>query len=272
MNAFMLISVVVLMTTDFLVLLHVLPGFLKFLPESISGVALLLVIALGVRDRFRYLAPGYWFMFGTMIALIICGVIANNVGAGPLLTGMRGYIRALPFFFLPIVYAFTDRQIKTQLKFVLALALLQVPITILQRYTSLAAGNSTGDRTSGTLVSSGYLSIFLICCACVLTAYYLRKRIGLSLFLPLFLLLLFPTMINETKVTIIVLPVGLLGTFIFGSERGQRLKNGLIATGVLIVFSAIFVPIYDYLVVQGHGEHNPKITDFFTNENRVDRY
>jgi len=106
----------------------------------------------------------------------------------------------------------------------------------------------------------------------VLTAYYLRKRIGLSLFLPLFLLLLFPTMINETKVTIIVLPVGLLGTFIFGSERGQRLKNGLIATGVLIVFSAIFVPIYDYLVVQGHGEHNPKITDFFTNENRVDRY
>jgi len=45
----------------------------------------------------------------------------------------------------------------------------------------------------------------------------------------------------------------------------------LVAVGLLTVFGAIFVPVYDYLVVQGHGFHNPTIGDFVSG-NRMTKY
>jgi hypothetical protein len=211
-------------------------------------------------------------VFGGLVLTMSCGILANQVDSGPLFGGLRNYLRAMPLFFLPVAYAFEDRQLRKQLNLLFGICLLQCPLALYQRLSTLARGNQTGDETAGTLISSGILSLFLVCAGCVLTAAFLRKRISLKLFLPLFLLLVAPTMINETKVTLVVLPLGLLMTLAMGSHPGARLRNTFLAVCLLGIFGAIFVPVYDYFVSQGHGFHNPKIGELLSNQGRVGRY
>ena len=87
--------------------------------------------------------------------------------------------------------------------------------------------------------------------------------------IPLLLVVLIPTTVNETKATIVLLPLGLLATFIVASASNRRLRNGLIAVTALSLFGSIFVPVYDYYVKPrwGYG-----IVEFFTMEGRLEGY
>ena len=82
----------------------------------------------------------------------------------------------------------------------------------------------SGDDVRGTIMDSGILSMFLICVALVLTGMMLKRRISIFWYAVGFLLLLFPTTINETKVTVLFVPFGLFVTLVMGAERGKRLR------------------------------------------------
>jgi len=91
----------------------------------------------------------------------------------------------------------------------------------------------------------------------------MRRRISRTTFLVLFVILLVPTTINETKATLLLLPIGLFVAFLLASERGKRLQVTLSALALLTVFGSIFVPVYDYF----NRVNNPypfTISDFFT--------
>jgi len=272
MNNYMLLLIFLTSTAEYFVALKWLPHPFKYVPEVMAAMLLLVVVVLGARNRFRYVRPAYWLAFGSMALCMVCSAIINHVDAGPLFAGLRNYLRAIPFFFLPTVYLFTEAQIRSQLKLLTGLCLIQGPIAIYQRMHTLARGNSTGDATAGTLVYSGLLSIFLVCSAGILTAFMLRKRIAWQRFLPLFLLMIFPTTINETKVTVFILPLCFMIVFLAGSPAGLRFKNAIVALFLLVMFGSIFVPIYDYLAAQGHGHHNPPITEFLSNEHQMGKY
>jgi hypothetical protein len=122
----------------------------------------------------------------------------------------------------------------------------------------------------GTLMGSGLLSIFLISVTCVLTAMLLRKRIGLGTYILLLLLVLIPTTMNETKATIVLLPIGLLATFLAGSRPGTRIKNMVVASSLVVVCGGLFVTIYDY-----YASLKPNATgivDFFMDDKKFTRY
>jgi hypothetical protein len=249
-----------------------LPGQAKYIPELIGGAALLYVVALGIKERFRFVRPAYWIILGFLALSVAASVVANGVEPGPLFSGIRGYLRAMPWFFVPAVFAFTEKHLQTQFLWLLAICVLQVPLAIEQRiYT---AGNYfgfvavTGDWTTGTLMQSGFLSIFLVAAACVVAALTLRQMLPKGRGLLLFLLLLVPTMINETKVTLIVLPIGLMLTFLAAARPGERLKQMVFATGALAVFLAAFIPTYNWLM-EGR-EYGFTVTEFFTE--RIDEY
>jgi len=132
----------------------------------------------------------------------------------------------------------------------LAISLAQVPIAFEQRVTSAVKGRGidiSGDYTSGTLLASSILSIFLICAICVVTAYFMRGRLKAWQFVMLVLLLFLPTTINETKGTLFLLPIGLSVVFLVGMRKGFRLK----AIGWLVLVTATtvasFWTMYDYL-------------------------
>ena len=270
MHAFILDIFCCAMLGDYLIQLLALPSITRFLPELLSGIVILYVLVAGTRDRFRLVAPKYWLVFGALAVVILCGIINNNPGSGPVISGMRFYFRAAPMFFLPAVLPISDGALKRQLKLLLGLAFLQLPISGYQRWIVMSQGRFSGDSVQGTLMDSGILSMFLICAVLLFTGLLLKRRISKLQYAILFFVLLFPTTINETKVTVVFLPLGLLVTLVVGAEPGKRLRYVGLAFAFLVAFGAIFVPIYNAL--EEHNHYKVEILDFFTNSEALDKY
>ena len=270
MQLFILIVMGLVTTSDFIVQSLDLPQVLHFIPEMLSLLLIVYIFIAGTRNRFELVATKYWLMFGALAVVILCGILNGNPGAGPVITGMRFYLRALPMFFLAAVAPVGEDQLRKQLKLLLAVGLLQLPVAIYQRWVIYSADRFSGDDVRGTVQDSGILSMFLISAALVLLGMMLKRRIGKLWFTVLFFLLLFPTTINETKVTVIFLPLGLMLALIIGAEPGKRLRYGALTLIALLAFGAIFVPIYDAL--EQHNHYKVKLLDFFTDEQRLDAY
>lgn len=269
MHTLILMLIIAALTFDYLAETGLAPGLLAYTQELLSLIAAIYVVAGGVRDRFRFVRADYWVLFGALAFVVVAGAFVNSMDSGPLFAGMRTYLRALPLFFLPAVFLIDDRKLRQQLLLVLVLALVQVPLAVYQRMTVWAKGHISGDWVIGTIMNSGVLSIFLICVACVLTGMYLRKRLRFLPYAVLVLVILIPTTVNETKATIFLAPLGLLVTFLAGSDPGKRARNTTVAVLVIAAFTAIFIPVYDYYVKPrwGYG-----IIDFFMMEGRLEGY
>lgn len=272
MQGVLMLIVCCVMTSDFLVRTFSLPGALHFLPEVLSAAVVLYVAIVGTRDRFRLVAPKYWLVFGAFALVIVCGIINNAPGAGPMLSGARFHLRAFPLFLLAAVAPPSEKQLKRLLKLVFVFAAIQVPLTVKQRWVVQSEGRHTGDEVWGTVMDSGILSIFLICVALVLTGLRLRKRIGTFAYAVLAFLILIPTTINETKGTLVMLPFGIMFTLIAGTERGKRLRYAGLATLGLAAFVAFFIPVYNMMEVHNPFKNEKDITNYFTNEKQLERY
>ena len=244
------------------------PGWLPYTQEIAALVAAVVVVGAGVHQRFRDVRPIYWLVFGALAVDVLCGLIVNAVDAGPMFAGVRHYLRAIPFFFLPAVVAFSEQQVRRQIFLILGFSLIQLPLALDQRLKTFAAGYLSGDRTFGTLMSSGHLSIFLICVASVIFAFYVRRRLRFIPMLILLAIVVAPTMLNETKVTIFLVPMALFAVGVVGATE-NRLRKTVLALATSAVFIVAFVPVYDYFMKPrwGYG-----IVEFFTMEGRVEGY
>lgn len=244
------------------------PSALAYSQELLALAAGAIVVVAGVQQRFVNVLAAYWFVFAGLIVTLVCGVLTNSVDAGPIFAGLRSYLRAIPFFFLPAVVAFTPRQIKSQLVLVLLFALAQLPISLDQRLSTFARGYFSGDRTIGTLSDSAFLSIFLICVASMLLAFVARGLLSKKWAFVLLPLVLAPTMYNETKATLILLPAAIFAVFVLGAttNRFKRIVVTLVGTGL---FLAAFVPTYDYFMKPRYGYG---LIEFLTMEGRVENY
>jgi hypothetical protein len=272
MQVLVLLIICCVTLNDFLIKLFDLPAVVHFLPEVLSGIVALYVATVGTRDGFRSVAPKYWFAFGAFAVLVVCGVINNGTGTGPMLSGMRFYLRAIPLFFLPAVLPMSEQHLKRQLDLLLGLAFLQLPIAIYQRWVVLSEGRYTGDSVTGTLTDSGVLSIFLICVVLVLTGLLLKRRIGKLKYALVIALILIPSAINETKGTLVLLPVGIMVTLIMGGEQGKRLRYATFALLGLVGFGAFFIPVYNMMEAHNPYKIEKDITNYFTNEKELSRY
>jgi cell division protein FtsW (lipid II flippase) len=246
-----------------------LPDKADFGLELFGVLALLYVVFAGLRSRFELVRPAYWLVFGALAVTASCGILAAATEPGPIFAGLRNYLRALPWFFVPAVFLYSERDVRKQLKVLLGVAVVQVPIAVWQRLESGGSGMS-GDYITGTIHISSILSIFLICAACLLAGLAIRKHLKWLSFWVLISLILTPTTINETKGTLILLPIGLLMTYLVAARRGQRLKQMFIAVWALVIFGAAFVPAYDYF--ENQQERPRPIAEFVTQEGRLKNY
>lgn len=247
MNLAIYALLIVASTFDWLRSIHVLPNFAPYTVEALELIVVFYALFTGVQTRFQNIRASYALTYGFLALVMLCGSLANTIAVGPAFAGVRIYARAIPMFFLPSVFAIQDKALRRQFLLILFICILQLPIAISQRWHNYGHVYASGDRTFGTMMLSGWLSIFLICAACVLTGLWMRKRIRLILYLPLLFLILAPTMINETKVTLFLVPIGLVATFVAGSNRGVRLRNSVLAVFVSLLFLAVFVPVYDWM-------------------------
>jgi hypothetical protein len=244
------------------------PTSIAYAQELLAVVAVLVVVVGGVQQRFGDVAASYWFLFGALAVTVVCGLLTNGVESGPIFAGLRAYLRAIPLFFLPAVVLFTPRQVKAQLLLVLAFAVAQLPIALDQRLNTFARGYFSGDRTVGTLTDSGFLSVFLISVAAVLFAFFVRGRLSRLWTTILLPIVLAPTLFNETKASLFLVPIAVIAVVVVGATK-NRWRKFVVASMSVAVFVAAFVPIYDYFMKPRYGYG---IVEFFTMEGRVENY
>ncbi len=258
MNKLACSSFLALFFLDYLAFgLKVLPRAISWAPEILS-LLILAVLALYLAKGYKIaLDKKYLVLLSLYLFLILAGIVINGLSFTTIFVGARVYLKHLPYFLLPAVACFTDSQLKKQLKLLFFLLVLQCPISLFQRFIQFRKDLS-GDAISGTLGLSGTLSAVMLCSIAVLFAFYLKKKISLRFFLIAALCLFLPTTINETKVTLLLLPIAILVPVLF-TYQGSRLKAFFVACTAGCLLVGVFVPIYDSVAIPGQG-----IMDMFT--------
>ncbi|MFU8814054.1 MAG: hypothetical protein ACNA7W_01835 [Pseudomonadales bacterium] len=229
-------------------------------PDALSVIATILVLGRLVRTK-RFDVNVKYLVFFLLFAIhLVNGAIINDAAAGGLVAGLRVYLKFLPFFFVPIVYEFSDREMKGLMLLLLGVLILQLPISVLQRWV-LFPDKATGDVVRGSVETGAFLSIILVCAISVLFALYLKKMIRAWTFGWLFLLLFLPTTLNETKGTIILFPFA-LGVPVLLMEGRKRFQGAVLVAAIGAVALGLFSFLYQYTQVKFVGQDDT-ITDFF---------
>lgn len=268
MNKLLYVLFISIFSLEFLSLqIGLLSRYITWLPELLSMLTMLIILArvtVGYGEKFSPICGFFLILF---LSNIIIGVMVNHMSAGPLIAGIRTYLKFIPFFILPFVYHFSSHQISNQLKLLLFLFIIQAPISLYQRLV-LSKGLLTGDLVRGTLATSGQLTVILVCAIAILMTFYLAKRISLRSFIIIFSLLFLPMTLNETKSTIIFLPIAVVLP-IFLSSTEIKLRQVFPIILLIILAGTVFVFIYDYFMRPkwGYG-----IIDFLFMEGRAEGY
>ena len=113
----------------------------------LSAVVAVYVVFAGVRTRFEAVRGVYSLLFGSVGLIIACGLIANAVGTGPTIAGMRYALRAVPFFLLAAVYHIRNRN-WSQLKLLTGSDSTATALAVYQRYALLQQGPDSQVTTS----------------------------------------------------------------------------------------------------------------------------
>ncbi len=269
MNKFIYLLFLSIFLFDYLSSLGIFSRYITWFPELLSLLAILIIatrVTVGYGVRFPSTCSVFLIL---LLSNIIIGVVINHVSAGTLIAGIRIYLKFIPFFILPFIYSFSEKQINKQLTLLLFLFIIQAPISLYQRLV-LSTGllSLTGDLVKGTFSSSGHLTVALTCAIAILMSFFLKKRIGFKLFIVIFSLLFIPMTLNETKSAIIFLPIAFILPIYFSSED-IKVRQLVPLIALIILAGTTFVFIYDHFMRPrwGYG-----IIDFLFMEGRAEGY
>lgn len=226
----------------------ILPNAAKWLVE-LTSIAVVPVIFLYYAITKKFMArPGYFIAIFMLFLVAFTGSVVNQSSAAALIMGFRHHFKYLPFFILPMVCLFSEKEIKNILLLLGGLLLLQLPVTLFQRFVMFSSV-TTGDVVGGTIASSGVVSVLMVSAISLLYSLYLSKQITTKKMLVVAFCFFIPTTINETKATFILLPLGLLLATILYGDKNMLLKMKKLALyGLLsVLFVSAFIYMYDIL-------------------------
>ncbi|MGR9115428.1 MAG: hypothetical protein ACU85E_06655, partial [Gammaproteobacteria bacterium] len=268
MNKLLYLLFLSIFVLDYLsIKLHLISRYVSWLPEIFSILILFIIPARFMLLGGKNIPPKCAFFLILFLFNVIIGIIINIEPAGPLIAGLRAYLKPIPFFVLPFVYRFSTEQINNQLKLLLFLFVIQAPVSLYQRLVQ-SKDLLTGDLVTGTLNSSGHLTVMLTCAIAILMSFYLAKRITITRFIIIFSLLFIPMTINETKSTLILLPTALMLPMLLSSSN-VNIKQYIPMMIIGVLTGIAFVFVYDYFMRPrwGYG-----LLDFLTMEGRAESY
>ena len=226
---------------------QLLSPYFVLIPELLSTIVMIIVLLRlmnGTRVNFDW---RYGLFIAVLLFTIAFGWAVQDVPTGAMLAGSRAYFKFLPFFLLPAVHQFTKKQLRVQLGLLFVLALLQTPLAFYQRFIEFGNDMHTGDPVRGTLTASSSMSLLMLIALTGVVISYLRGRLRIGAMVLLAAWLFSSTTINETKATLVLLPLALLvPAFLMGRRDVVRRLLPLAAVGALAVVA--FVGVYNYLI------------------------
>lgn len=235
--------------------------YFVLIPELLSGIVMIVVLLRlmnGTRVSFDW---RYGLFILVLLFAIAFAWAVQDVPTGAMLAGARAYFKFLPFFLLPAVHRFTPQQLRVQLGLLLALALLQTPLAFYQRFIEFGDDFHTGDPVRGTLTASSSMSLLMLIAVTGVVIAYLRGRLRIGAMLLLAAWMFSSTTINETKATLVLLPVALLmPALLMGRRDLLRRLLPLAAVGALAITA--FVGVYNYFIQ--FRQYPDSLGDFFS--------
>lgn len=226
--------------------LNILPGPAVLIFELISGFSFLAAMIYASYYKVIFITPKYLILFLAVCLHFLVGVVINSVDPYVIISGIRNYLKYTPLFLLPLVYAYSDKEISGQLKFLVVLCLLQFPLVVIQFFIL----GWHPDIVAGTLGIGSIMSMIMVCAIAILTAFYLRGRISAQVFLVLGLLLFIPTTLNESKGTIIMLALGLIVIMLGARVKKSRI---LVMAGAATIMISSFIVIYNVMFAEDYA-------------------
>ena len=149
--------------------LGMLPRYATYYVELYAVIIMAAVIYFAVTDRRIDIDARSATILGFLIAVLLGSAAINTVLPEVLVGGFRSHFKFLPFFLLPLVFRFSDEEIRRQLFVLLGLSCFQTLVATYQKFVQFG-DLRTGDVIGGTLGrhASGVLSVWLACMiACV---------------------------------------------------------------------------------------------------------
>jgi len=275
MQKLVLLLIPLIVLTEGVVQNTPLPGSLRLLPDLLAGIALLLVIKEVATKGTLYLSGGFALLIGLILVSIGFGLIAAQSEIGPIISGLRTYGHFVPFFLIPLVYKFEERELKIQLVLLLALLLLQFPVTVMQRFVWFAG--LSGDFARGTVATGSFNAMVLLIGLAVLIGATIKGLIRRSLAIACgFLIFLTPT-IAEVKGAFLLSPIALLAPFIAAPRSVVQIRHIVLAGGLSLFGLAVFGGMF-YLTESTHKKvdqgiaHETNILKFLTDPEALINY
>ena len=258
---------------DFLRVQFGLPKPMVLVPELLSGIALLMVLNGVIKDGIK-LRVGFLLLFVIFVLTVVGGLFVADATAGPLVGGLRFYGKYVPFLLLPLTVNFSEAQIRQQMMLLLAMAMLQFPVTFLQRFI-LYAGHS-GDMARGTFSSGSQNAIVMLSTIACVVAMYHKKLIPGLIAGAVCLLLFLPSTMAEVKGAFVLLPLVLLVPTLFLPKKerssGQFVKMAVVVVLGLVTFSAVYQIAESTRDGRRGDAHRTSIMEFLTDPQKIVKY
>jgi len=272
MKVLISLLLVSIFTLEYLaVKLGVISRYLTLVPDIFSLVILLLVIGRSLVSK-RWQQPvKYRILLIAFILIWMVSAVAESVAPGVLINGMRDYFKFFPLLFLPAVYQFSNRDLVTIIGTFLLLAAVQVPIAFYQRFVQFAGSMHTGDPITGTVTTSSALTIVLCMAIAAVMTLYVNRKINFSIAAMLFVYFVAPTTINETKATIILMPIATIGPFLLVRGVTDKWKKVVPVLVLCTVGVVAFVAVYNTLIEARWWGGGHQLGAFFT-EGHAENY
>jgi len=241
----LLLTFISIYTTGWLAeVMGVIPRQLTWFPDMAS----LLVLGYLLIQFRRQKSWDFLYLLLLLLGLSLIPLLRGETSLIIYLSGLRNYFKFLPFFFLPQVLPIQEyRQFRLYFIYVvIIITLIQIPVAVWQRFITFE-GAQTGDVIGGTLGAnaSGYLSQFMFFTISFFVALYFTRKISLPKLALFSLILLLPTLLNETKVTLILLVM--LGTMLILVRTGIRWEKKVAIAGVALFSIILFNNVYAIL-------------------------
>lgn len=220
------------------------PRQLTWLPEILSLITLLIILILSATNKEIPFKAPYRLVY-IFVLLSFFGIFLNKVSMFVAITGIRNHLTFVPFFLLPFYHQFSEDFIKRFLKFLLFFSFFQCPVAIIQRLTFTS---QSGDLVGGTLgaSTSGVLSLFCAMIIILWTAYYFKIQVKSHYYLLGIFLLFLPMAINETKISLFLIPIVFISMILFIPEARKKIRYFLGLLLLIILLFSLFTISYDY--------------------------
>lgn len=244
----------------------IVPKALAWTPELIAlGIAANSAILFAIKKKILIRLKYFWLFFSFFL-LVVTGVFINLTPSAPIIIGIRTYFKQVPFFILPMVHEVGEKNFRFQLMLILFFLFLQVPVSLYQRLIKYE-GVLTGDVITGTVQLSSTLTLLMMSAIAILFGLYIKEKLKLSVFLLLCLVLFIPTTINETKVTLFLIPLIITITLFFDKSYTATKKLNVAVLGFFLII--IFIPVYNFFILPRTGQG---ISGFITDKREMQKY